>query len=100
MKKNIFDQQLLGEFLAQHKIEKFRSRQIYQEIFRNQQIDFADMTTLGKELRERLADEFEVVPLMMDKALEDEQTTKFGFSTRDGKVIEAVLMYHWSKHHE
>jgi 23S rRNA (adenine2503-C2)-methyltransferase len=97
MKKNIFDEQALDEFLSENKIEKFRKKQIFQEIFSNQHIDFNEMTTLSTSLREGLSREFSIVSLELDTLLEDDQTTKFAFRTHDGKIVEAVLMYHFSK---
>lgn len=49
---------------------------MYQEIFKNQNIHFSDMTTLSKELREDLDKEFSVVTLTPDKILEDKTSTK------------------------
>ena len=83
--------------MSENGVQKFRKKQIFQEIFKNQYIDFSEMTSLSKDLREGLDANFSIVNLALDKVLEDEQTTKFGFLTEDGNVVEAVLMYHFSK---
>jgi len=94
IKTSILDAWKLQVFSKEHKLQPFRIKQMYQEIFKNQNIDFADMTTLSKDLREDLDKEFSVVTLKVDKLLEDENTTKIWFQTHDGFMIEAVIIYH------
>ncbi len=96
----IFDEEILNKNTKEKKLQLFKVKQIFHEIYKNQNIGWDDMTTLSKDLRQELAKEFDVLNLKIDQALEDSQTTKFSFKTFDGFVIEAVLMYHWSKHHE
>ena len=76
IKTSILDAGALQSFAKERKLQPFRVKQIYQEIFKNQNIDFADMTTLSKDLREDLDKEFSVVTLNVDKVLEDKSTTK------------------------
>lgn len=95
MKKIILDETLLEEFRKEHKLQPFRIKQIYQEIYVNSNIDFQEMTTLSKDLRTQLDEEFEIIPLIIDKILDSETTTKFSFTTHDWHTIESVLMYHY-----
>ena len=97
MKKSILEEGGLKEFLKEKKIESFRQKQILQEIYRNQNISFEEMTTLSKGLRSVLDEEFGVLSLKLKEKLEDEETTKFAFETSDGYLIESVLIYHKSK---
>ncbi|MFZ5341422.1 MAG: hypothetical protein ACOZBL_02460 [Patescibacteria group bacterium] len=83
MKKIILDETLLEEFRKEHKLQPFRIKQIYQEIYVNSNIDFQEMTTLSKDLRTQLDEEFEIIPLIIDKILDSETTTKFSFTTHD-----------------
>lgn len=76
IKTSILDAGKLQSFTKEHKLQPFRVKQIYQEIFKNQNINFADMTTLSKDLREDLDKQFSVVTLKADKVLEDKSTTK------------------------
>ena len=76
IKTSILDGGKLQEFTKEHKLQPFRVKQIYQEIFKNQNIDFAEMTTLSKDLREDLEKDFSVVTLKVDKIIEDTSTTK------------------------
>lgn len=58
------------------------------------------MTTISKDLKKDLSSEFDIINLELNNLLESEQTAKFSFKTFDGHLIEAVLMFHWSKHHK
>ena len=94
----IFDEDILLKYAKEHKIQPFRVKQIFYELLKNQNIDWDSMTTLSKDMRKELSNKFDILNLTVDKVLEDEQTTKFSFKTLDWYFIEAVLMYHWSKH--
>lgn len=100
MKNVLFDIDVLWQYLKDKKIPSFKMKQIVHEIFKNQNIELQDMTTLSKDLRQDLSNDFDVINLEIDEVFEDDQTTKFSFKTYDGYVIEAVLMFHWSKHYE
>lgn len=94
IKTSILDAGKLQAFAKERKLQPFRIKQIYQEIFNNQNINFSDMTTLSKDLREDLDKHFSVVTLKVDKMLEDKTTTKIWFQTHDGYMIEAVIIFH------
>lgn len=98
MKPSLLDENIFREFAQTHKLQPYKGKQIFFEIFKNQNINFADMTTLSKELRQALDKEFCVVPLEVKDIMEGEQTTKIWFTTADGHIIEAVILYHWDKH--
>lgn len=76
IKTSILDAGKLQEFAKERKLQPYKVKQIQQEIFKNQNIDFAEMTTLAKDLREDLDQHFSVVTLNVDKILEDETSTK------------------------
>jgi adenine C2-methylase RlmN of 23S rRNA A2503 and tRNA A37 len=76
IKTSILDGGKIQKFAQEHKLQSFRLKQIRQEIFKNQNTDFSDMTTLAKDLREDLDKEFSVVTLEVDQVLEDKNTTK------------------------
>ena len=76
IKTSILDTAKLQDFAKEHKLQPFRIKQMYQEIVKNQNINFADMTTLSKDLREDLDNNFSIVTLTPDKILEDHSTTK------------------------
>ncbi|MFA7717087.1 MAG: 23S rRNA (adenine(2503)-C(2))-methyltransferase RlmN, partial [Candidatus Absconditabacterales bacterium] len=97
MKPNILDTTTFKAYAKEHKLQPFRVKQVYHEIFTNQNITFSDMTTLSKELRDELESNFSIIPLEAENIIEDEDTTKIGFITEDGFTIEAVILYHRSK---
>ncbi len=97
MKQKILDTEKLEEFRKKEKLQPFRIKQIYHEIFKQAQINFDDMTNLPKDLRENLNQNFEILPFTVEKVIDSETTTKFSFKTHDDKIIETVIMYH---HHD
>jgi 23S rRNA (adenine2503-C2)-methyltransferase len=94
---SILDPKILESFRQKNKLQPYKIRQIEQEIFHNATIDFDAMTTLSKELREQLKEQFVVVPLTVDRVDTCKETSKFLFQTSDGSVVETVLMYHFHK---
>jgi adenine C2-methylase RlmN of 23S rRNA A2503 and tRNA A37 len=76
LKTSILDAGKLQIFAQEHKLQSFRIKQIRQEIFKNQNSNFDDMTTLAKDLREDLNKNFSVVTLDVDQIIEDTTTTK------------------------
>ncbi len=94
-KHSIFDTQALEAFRKEHKLQPYRIRQIYKEIFHNFVIDFKEMTALSKDLRNKLEESFEIISLEVEDVIEDDETSKFLFKTADGNVMESVLMYHF-----
>lgn len=92
---SIFDQDARESFRQEHKIQPFRLKQIKHEIFKNAVINFDEMTTLSKDLRQSLKEHFEIIPFTLDTVQESEDTTKFLFKLPDGNVIEAVIMFHY-----
>lgn len=95
MKNLIFDQEKLEEFRKKNKLQPFRIKQIYQEIFKNSNIDFWNCTSLSKELRESLDKNFEILSIKIKEIIEWYESTKFLFETKNSKTFESVLMYHW-----
>ena len=59
---SIFDATKLEEFRKEHKLQPFRIKQIFHEIYKNSVIDFDDMTTLSKDLRQLLKENFQIIP--------------------------------------
>lgn len=74
--------------------KSFRGRQIYEWLHQKHADSFAEMTNLSRVLRERLEEDYEILPVEM---LERQQsaldgTNKFLFRLSDGNVVESVLM--------
>lgn len=100
MKSVVFDDQAIANYAKENKIQPFKIKQIFYEIYKNQNINFEDMTTISKDMRADLSENFKPISLEVDQIKEDKQTTKIWFKTHDGHLIESVIIYHWqpSKH--
>lgn len=74
----------------------FRARQIWQAVYVDLIADPEEITTLGKPLRQKLAEAFRFNSLTPVKKLTstDGHTVKTLFELADKKAIEAVLMYY------
>lgn len=79
--------QALGE-------QKFRAKQIYEWLHVRLAEDFSEMTNLSKDLRARLKEQYEILPVAMLKKQESrlDGTCKFLFRLHDGHVVESVWM--------
>ncbi|MDD3125422.1 MAG: 23S rRNA (adenine(2503)-C(2))-methyltransferase RlmN [Candidatus Kapabacteria bacterium] len=81
-------------------IPKYRAKQIMTEIFSSRHFDFDEMTTLPKDLRAKLAEDFTISSIVHAEDLTDiDGATKFLFEMQnndhnrvDGKKIECVLI--------
>ena len=94
MSKVIFDKEAFSTYCEQNNIPSFRQKQIFQAVFKESLLDIDEITTLSKDLRENLKEEFVVNNLEVEDIIEGPETTKFLFKLPDGKRIETVLMYH------
>ncbi len=92
---SIFNEAALEEFRKAQGLQPFRIKQIFHEIFKNSILDFQEMTTLSKDLRDALTKEFTIIPFKLKELQESDDTTKFLFELPDGNVIESVVMYHF-----
>lgn len=94
-KLNVLDLNLdeLIDRLKSYNIEKFRAKQIYQAMYSG--VDkIEEITTLSKDLRERLSEHLYISPLeIVEKYISKlDGTTKFLFKLNDENFIESVLM--------
>ena len=77
-------------------LPRYRLAQIYRAATKELVPDFARISVLPAELRERLAAAVKQSSLTLEReqTSRDGQTTKFLFALADGKEVEAVLMRH------
>ncbi len=75
-------------------IQGFRAKQIFQWLHEKLADSFEDMTNLSRELRCRLAEDYEMITLRIAdvKVSGIDGTRKYLFRLPDGHVIESVLM--------
>ena len=73
--------------------ERFHARQLYRWIYKRGVIDFDKMTDLSKDLRARLAADFEThTPTVVSDLLSIDGTRKFVLELADQRRIEAVFI--------
>ncbi|HKV58494.1 MAG TPA: 23S rRNA (adenine(2503)-C(2))-methyltransferase RlmN [Ktedonobacteraceae bacterium] len=84
----------LQQWLVERGEAPFRAKQIYQWIFQRLVTDFSAMTNLSLALREKLAREACIGPMIVrsEQHSKDDRTRKILLELEDGKLIESVLM--------
>jgi len=71
----------------------FRASQIYSWLWQKSVTDFSEMTNLSKIFREKLDQQFEILPVKLDKKqISEDGTIKFRFRLHDNHLIESVLI--------
>jgi 23S rRNA (adenine2503-C2)-methyltransferase len=90
----LFDLDHLQPRAKAHQLQPFKLKQIFFELFKNQNIHREEMSTLSKDLKADLASTFTPLSLTVQETVEADETTKFAFQTHDGHVVEAILMFH------
>jgi len=91
----LFDKEALSTYLKENKIPAFRQKQILQAIFKESTLDIDGITTLSKDLREKIKEDFHINSFTLEEKVEGPESTKFLFKLPTGEMIETVLMYHW-----
>lgn len=88
------DIQQLEAYLLGKKQPSFRIKQIKQSLFQEGVADFAAVSTLPKELREELGQQFSILPFAVGKVLtaKDGQSIKALLKLADGNLLETVLI--------
>ena len=79
----LFDESKLNERAKERKIPQFKVKQIFFELFKNQRIEWDEMTTLSNQLKDELKLDFSPTSLKCMETVEAETTTKFAFQTED-----------------
>ena len=84
----------LQQWLEERGEAPFRAKQIYQWVFQRLVTDFSAMTNLSLALREKLAQEASIGPMIVrsEQHSKDDRTRKILLELEDGKLIESVLM--------
>ena len=94
--KNIFDYEYdeLNIFLRELGEKSYRSKQIWEWLFKHKVTSFVEMTNLSKDLINRLSDNISFDYIKIKAKQESNLTKKYLFELKDGNLIEAVLMIH------
>lgn len=73
--------------------KKFRTKQVYEWLWKKHAHSFEEMTNLSKELRSKLEDNFSLPALVTDATqYSTDGTIKSRFKTHDGHLVEGVLI--------
>ncbi len=94
-KKNIRELTLpeLETYFSEQGEKGYRARQVYEWIWQKGALSFSDMTNLSKDLRSKLDQHFVLPSLEIDtKQVSEDGTVKIRFKTRDGHMVEGVLI--------
>ena len=94
-RKNIRDLSLdqLEDYFNSIGEKKFRVKQVYEWLWQKHAHSFDDMTNLSKDLRSKLAEEFDLPALKVDTTQYSEDgTIKSRFRTHDNHLVEGVLI--------
>ena len=71
----------------------FRAKQILEWLWQKSVVEIEAMTNLSKPLREKLAGEFEILPVKVYKSqFSNDGTVKSGFKLHDNHLVEGVLI--------
>src|SRR5438045_6565891 len=84
----------LQQWLVERGEAALRAKQIYNWLYKQLATDFSVMTNLPQSLRDRLAEEASIGPMIVRSKLhsKDDRTRKILLELADGKLIESVLM--------
>lgn len=84
----------IKEIFAGISEKEYRARQLFSWLYSKDVKCFTEMTNFSKKLRDYLAENFEVSPLLLkDRLISNiDATEKFLFETSDGQFVESVLI--------
>ncbi len=73
--------------------KSFRSKQVYEWLWKKNAASFEEMTNLGKELRAKLEEHYYIDHIQLDdQQISSDKTIKCAFSVEENKVVEGVLI--------
>ncbi|MFI5171029.1 MAG: 23S rRNA (adenine(2503)-C(2))-methyltransferase RlmN [Chitinophagales bacterium] len=83
----------LSRILSVFGEKRFRAKQVYEWLWQKSVSSFDEMSNLSKELREKLDQQFEILPLEIDlEQKSNDGTIKCRFKLYDGNMVEGVLI--------
>jgi 23S rRNA (adenine2503-C2)-methyltransferase len=90
--RNLSLDELLDHFTSLNE-KSFRAKQVYEWLWKKSAKSFDEMTSLGKELREKLKETFFIDCITLkDQQISKDKTIKCAFSVDDNKIMEGVLI--------
>ncbi|PLX21527.1 23S rRNA (adenine(2503)-C(2))-methyltransferase RlmN [Candidatus Parcubacteria bacterium] len=93
----------LSQYLEDNKLPKFRLKQILKAVYQDSVSSFLEISTLAKDLREKIDKEFNILSFKPNEIQSDKKdgSQKVLLELKDGHAIETVLMpgsidKHWT----
>ena len=85
----------IGKILKEAKQPKYRLEQVKKAIYKDSAISFTEITTLSKELREKLEKEAKILSFEVEKILvsKDKDSVKALLKLSDSQHIESVIIF-------
>ncbi|RLC36063.1 23S rRNA (adenine(2503)-C(2))-methyltransferase RlmN [Candidatus Falkowbacteria bacterium] len=84
----------ISEFIEKNKLPKYRFKQIIKAVYVDNVTDFSEITTIPKDLREKLSRQINILSFSVIQVLasKDKKSFKALLALSDGKKIETVLI--------
>jgi len=94
--KNIYDYNYdeLNDFLSANNEKSYRTRQIWEWLYKHKVTSFTEMSNLSKDLIQKMNNNISFDYIKIKTKQESDLTRKYLFELTDGNYIEAVLMMH------
>jgi len=83
----------IQEFCLEHKMHKFRAKQVYEWLWKKRAISFEEMTSLSKGMRELFSNNFTINAVKIHKAERSvDGTIKYSLQLHDKLLVEGVII--------
>ena len=90
--RNLSLEELLVQF-GELNEKSFRAKQVFEWLWKKNAHSFEEMTSLSKDLREKLNEKFYIDHItLQDQQISKDKTIKCAFAVDDSKIIEGVLI--------
>ena len=81
------------EFCLEHKMPKFRAKQVWEWLWKKRAVSFEEMTSLSKDLRELFSNNFAIKAVKIHKAERSiDGTIKYSLQLHDKLLVEGVII--------
>ena len=81
------------EFCLEHKMPKFRAKQVWEWLWKKRAVSFEEMTSLSKDLRELFSNNFAIKAVKIYKAERSiDGTIKYSLQLHDKLLVEGVII--------
>ena len=83
----------IQEFCLEHKMPKFRAKQVWEWLWKKRAVSFEEMTSLSKDMRELFSNNFTINAVKIHKAERSiDGTIKYSLQLHDKLLVEGVLI--------